>query len=140
MQQLWFLLFLNLDLWIVDSILAGSAESRCWTIVFLHGAPTQSYSYRVVMSKVVRLNFLLDLTVYLYFINYLLLVSFSCLLIQFFHKHINSYILVQERILKSNTNLWSRTWLANYLKAGNLLPVNQQGGLHQVYFPWFTFF
>ncbi|KAK7851164.1 haloalkane dehalogenase 2 [Quercus suber] len=30
----------------------GSAESRRGTIVFLHGAPTQSYSYRVVMSEV----------------------------------------------------------------------------------------
>ncbi|XP_030971063.1 uncharacterized protein LOC115991477 isoform X1 [Quercus lobata] len=29
----------------------GSAESRRGTIVFLHGAPTQSYSYRVVMSE-----------------------------------------------------------------------------------------
>ncbi|KAM4100485.1 hypothetical protein ACB094_05G071600 [Castanea mollissima] len=29
----------------------GSAESRHGTIVFLHGAPTQSYSYRVVMSE-----------------------------------------------------------------------------------------
>ena len=131
---------MNLDLWKVDSILTGSAESRRWTNVFLHGAPTQSYSYRVVMSKVVRLNFLLDLTVYLYFINYLLLVSFSCLLIQFFHKNMNSYTLVQERILKFDTNLWSRTWLANYLEAGNLLLVNQEGRLHQVYFPWFTFF
>ncbi|XP_075664931.1 uncharacterized protein LOC142634504 isoform X2 [Castanea sativa] len=28
-----------------------SAESRHGTIVFLHGAPTQSYSYRVVMSE-----------------------------------------------------------------------------------------
>ncbi|KAM4100482.1 hypothetical protein ACJW30_05G072200 [Castanea mollissima] len=29
----------------------GSAESRRGTIVFLQGAPTQSYSYRVVMSE-----------------------------------------------------------------------------------------
>ncbi|GAV75451.1 Abhydrolase_6 domain-containing protein, partial [Cephalotus follicularis] len=29
----------------------GSPESRRGTIVFLHGAPTQSYSYRVVMSQ-----------------------------------------------------------------------------------------
>lgn len=29
----------------------GSPESRKGTIVFLHGAPTQSYSYRVVMSQ-----------------------------------------------------------------------------------------
>ncbi|KAM4111517.1 hypothetical protein ACJW30_05G072700 [Castanea mollissima] len=29
----------------------GSAESQRGTIVFLHGAPTQSYSYRVVMSE-----------------------------------------------------------------------------------------
>lgn len=30
---------------------AGSPESRRGTIVYLHGAPTQSYSYRVVMSQ-----------------------------------------------------------------------------------------
>ncbi|KAJ8452825.1 hypothetical protein Cgig2_014588 [Carnegiea gigantea] len=29
----------------------GSSKSRRGTIVFLHGAPTQSYSYRVVMSQ-----------------------------------------------------------------------------------------
>ncbi|KAE9621306.1 hypothetical protein Lal_00023609 [Lupinus albus] len=29
----------------------GSAESRRGTILFLHGAPTQSFSYRVVMSE-----------------------------------------------------------------------------------------
>ncbi|XP_021888427.1 uncharacterized protein LOC110807570 [Carica papaya] len=29
----------------------GSAESRRGTIVFLHGAPTQSFSYRIVMSQ-----------------------------------------------------------------------------------------
>ncbi|KAL2338168.1 hypothetical protein Fmac_012614 [Flemingia macrophylla] len=29
----------------------GSADSRRGTIVFLHGAPTQSFSYRVVMSQ-----------------------------------------------------------------------------------------
>ncbi|KAA3455529.1 haloalkane dehalogenase [Gossypium australe] len=29
----------------------GSPESRRGTVVFLHGAPTQSYSYRVVMSQ-----------------------------------------------------------------------------------------
>ncbi|KAF3962728.1 hypothetical protein CMV_012796 [Castanea mollissima] len=31
------------------------------------------------------------------------------------------------------------TWLADYSKASKLLPVNQQGGLHQIYFSWFTF-
>lgn len=31
----------------------GSPESRRGTVIFLHGAPTQSYSYRVVMSQVV---------------------------------------------------------------------------------------
>ena len=31
---------------------AGAANSRRGTIVFLHGAPTQSYSYRVVMNEV----------------------------------------------------------------------------------------
>lgn len=30
----------------------GSARSDRGTIIFLHGAPTQSYSYRVVMSQV----------------------------------------------------------------------------------------
>ncbi|RVW92017.1 hypothetical protein CK203_037101 [Vitis vinifera] len=30
----------------------GSPDSRRGTIIFLHGAPTQSYSYRVVMSQV----------------------------------------------------------------------------------------
>lgn len=30
----------------------GSPDSRRGTIVYLHGAPTQSYSYRVVMSQV----------------------------------------------------------------------------------------
>ncbi|KAK4374717.1 hypothetical protein RND71_005394 [Anisodus tanguticus] len=29
----------------------GSPESRHGTVIFLHGAPTQSYSYRVVMSQ-----------------------------------------------------------------------------------------
>uniref|UniRef100_A0A2P2LNK2 Hydrolase n=1 Tax=Rhizophora mucronata TaxID=61149 RepID=A0A2P2LNK2_RHIMU len=29
----------------------GSPQSRRGTVVFLHGAPTQSYSYRVVMSQ-----------------------------------------------------------------------------------------
>ncbi|KAF3637236.1 putative protein FAR1-RELATED SEQUENCE 8-like [Capsicum annuum] len=29
----------------------GSPESRRGTVIFLHGAPTQSYSYRVVMSQ-----------------------------------------------------------------------------------------
>lgn len=35
----------------------GLAESRRGTIVFLHGAPTQSYSYRVVMSKMSDFGF-----------------------------------------------------------------------------------
>lgn len=30
----------------------GSSDSRRGTIVFVHGAPTQSYSYRVVMAQV----------------------------------------------------------------------------------------
>ncbi|KAL6134288.1 hypothetical protein ACLB2K_066520 [Fragaria x ananassa] len=35
----------------------GSAESQRGTIVFLHGAPTQSYSYRNVMSQMSELGF-----------------------------------------------------------------------------------
>ncbi|KGN45257.1 uncharacterized protein LOC101210082 [Cucumis sativus] len=35
----------------------GSAKSRRGTIVFLHGAPTQSYSYRVVMSELSAFGF-----------------------------------------------------------------------------------
>ncbi|KAM5578675.1 cis-3-alkyl-4-alkyloxetan-2-one decarboxylase [Rosa sericea] len=35
----------------------GSAESQRGTIVFLHGAPTQSYSYRNVMSQMSDLGF-----------------------------------------------------------------------------------
>ncbi|XP_062154365.1 uncharacterized protein LOC133862551 isoform X2 [Alnus glutinosa] len=35
----------------------GSAETRRGTIVFLHGAPTQSYSYRVVMSQMSDVGF-----------------------------------------------------------------------------------
>ncbi|KAF8011633.1 hypothetical protein BT93_J2039 [Corymbia citriodora subsp. variegata] len=35
----------------------GSPESRRGTIVFLHGAPTQSYSYRVVMSEISNVGF-----------------------------------------------------------------------------------
>uniref|UniRef100_A0A9I9DT91 AB hydrolase-1 domain-containing protein n=1 Tax=Cucumis melo TaxID=3656 RepID=A0A9I9DT91_CUCME len=35
----------------------GSAKSRRGTIVFLHGAPTQSYSYRVVMSELAAFGF-----------------------------------------------------------------------------------
>ncbi|EYU21671.1 hypothetical protein ABFS82_09G090200 [Erythranthe guttata] len=35
----------------------GSPESRRGTIVFLHGAPTQSYSYRVVMSEMAGYGF-----------------------------------------------------------------------------------
>ncbi|CAA2996453.1 haloalkane dehalogenase [Olea europaea subsp. europaea] len=35
----------------------GSTESRRGTIVFLHGAPTQSYSYRVVMSQMADAGF-----------------------------------------------------------------------------------
>ncbi|KAL2479071.1 alpha/beta-hydrolase superfamily protein [Forsythia ovata] len=35
----------------------GSPESRRGTIVFLHGAPTQSYSYRVVMSQMADAGF-----------------------------------------------------------------------------------
>ncbi|KAF3450907.1 hypothetical protein FNV43_RR06996 [Rhamnella rubrinervis] len=35
----------------------GSAKSRRGTVVFLHGAPTQSYSYRVVMSQMSDLGF-----------------------------------------------------------------------------------
>ncbi|KAI5392449.1 hypothetical protein KIW84_077015 [Lathyrus oleraceus] len=34
----------------------GSVKSRRGTIVFLHGAPTQSFSYRVVMSQVIPNN------------------------------------------------------------------------------------
>ena len=33
----------------------GSARSRKGTVVFLHGAPTQSYSYRVVLEQVYSL-------------------------------------------------------------------------------------
>ncbi|KAK4252927.1 hypothetical protein QN277_011054 [Acacia crassicarpa] len=35
----------------------GSAKSRRGTIVFLHGAPTQSFSYRVVMSQLADAGF-----------------------------------------------------------------------------------
>ncbi|GAB4842103.1 hypothetical protein Ancab_012061 [Ancistrocladus abbreviatus] len=35
----------------------GSPDSRRGTIVFLHGAPTQSYSYRVVMSQMSDVGF-----------------------------------------------------------------------------------
>ncbi|CAK9185622.1 unnamed protein product [Ilex paraguariensis] len=35
----------------------GSPDSRRGTIVFLHGAPTQSYSYRVVMSQMAEFGF-----------------------------------------------------------------------------------
>ncbi|KAI4329358.1 hypothetical protein L6164_021629 [Bauhinia variegata] len=35
----------------------GTAGSRRGTVVFLHGAPTQSYSYRVVMSQLADLGF-----------------------------------------------------------------------------------
>ncbi|KAE9467728.1 hypothetical protein C3L33_00362, partial [Rhododendron williamsianum] len=35
----------------------GSQESRRGTIIFLHGAPTQSYSYRVVMSEMADAGF-----------------------------------------------------------------------------------
>lgn len=35
----------------------GSPESRRGTIVYLHGAPTQSYSYRVVMSQMADSGF-----------------------------------------------------------------------------------
>ncbi|KAK9141753.1 hypothetical protein Syun_011153 [Stephania yunnanensis] len=35
----------------------GSSWSRCGTIVFLHGAPTQSYSYRVVMAQMADAGF-----------------------------------------------------------------------------------
>ncbi|PSS17827.1 Haloalkane dehalogenase [Actinidia chinensis var. chinensis] len=35
----------------------GSSESSRGTIVFLHGAPTQSYSYRVVMSQMADAGF-----------------------------------------------------------------------------------
>ncbi|KAK3011472.1 hypothetical protein RJ639_012770 [Escallonia herrerae] len=35
----------------------GSPESRRGTVVFLHGAPTQSYSYRVVMSQMADAGF-----------------------------------------------------------------------------------
>lgn len=35
----------------------GSPESRRGTVVFLHGAPTQSYSYRVVMSQMSEAGF-----------------------------------------------------------------------------------
>nr|XP_016475970.1 PREDICTED: uncharacterized protein LOC107797586 [Nicotiana tabacum] len=40
----------------------GSPESRRGTVIFLHGAPTQSYSYRVVMSQVLIL--ILDFTTF----------------------------------------------------------------------------
>jgi len=47
----------NARFWIFFSLsyFAGSASSRRGTIVFLHGAPTQSFSYRVVMSQVFML-------------------------------------------------------------------------------------
>ena len=32
--------------------IVGSPDARRGTIVFLHGAPTQSFSYRVVMAQV----------------------------------------------------------------------------------------
>ncbi|GAB2256255.1 hypothetical protein Droror1_Dr00010033 [Drosera rotundifolia] len=35
----------------------GSPDSRLGTIIFLHGAPTQSYSYRVVMSQMSDIGF-----------------------------------------------------------------------------------
>ncbi|KAJ6963764.1 hypothetical protein NC652_002161 [Populus alba x Populus x berolinensis] len=35
----------------------GSPDSRRGTVIFLHGAPAQSYSYRVVMSQVAYLVF-----------------------------------------------------------------------------------
>ncbi|XP_034208497.1 cis-3-alkyl-4-alkyloxetan-2-one decarboxylase isoform X2 [Prunus dulcis] len=35
----------------------GSAESQRGTVIFLHGAPTQSYSYRNVMSQMSELGF-----------------------------------------------------------------------------------
>ncbi|PQQ00948.1 uncharacterized protein Pyn_40765 [Prunus yedoensis var. nudiflora] len=35
----------------------GSAESQRETVIFLHGAPTQSYSYRNVMSQMSELGF-----------------------------------------------------------------------------------
>ncbi|KAM7480323.1 hypothetical protein LguiA_028536 [Lonicera macranthoides] len=35
----------------------GSSDSRHGTVVFLHGAPTQSYSYRVVMSQMADAGF-----------------------------------------------------------------------------------
>ncbi|KAL9266271.1 Cis-3-alkyl-4-alkyloxetan-2-one decarboxylase-like protein, partial [Drosera capensis] len=35
----------------------GSPDSRLRTIIFLHGAPTQSYSYRVVMSQMSDIGF-----------------------------------------------------------------------------------
>uniref|UniRef100_A0A1D1Z6J0 Haloalkane dehalogenase 2 n=1 Tax=Anthurium amnicola TaxID=1678845 RepID=A0A1D1Z6J0_9ARAE len=35
----------------------GSSESRRGTIIFIHGAPTQSYSYRVVMSQMAEAGF-----------------------------------------------------------------------------------
>lgn len=51
-----FILLVNIDVLCLTSTFflgdAGSPESQKGTIVFLHGAPTQSYSYRVVMSQV----------------------------------------------------------------------------------------
>ncbi|XP_077221872.1 alpha/beta-Hydrolases superfamily protein isoform X1 [Tasmannia lanceolata] len=35
----------------------GSSESRRGTVVFIHGAPTQSYSYRVVMAQMADAGF-----------------------------------------------------------------------------------
>ncbi|KAL5729653.1 hypothetical protein ACHQM5_002575 [Ranunculus cassubicifolius] len=35
----------------------GSSSSPCGTIIFLHGAPTQSYSYRVVMAQMADAGF-----------------------------------------------------------------------------------
>ncbi|KAK1300757.1 hypothetical protein QJS10_CPB13g00338 [Acorus calamus] len=35
----------------------GSSESRRGTVIFIHGAPTQSYSYRVVMSQMADSGF-----------------------------------------------------------------------------------
>ncbi|CAL0335270.1 unnamed protein product [Lupinus luteus] len=46
-----FMKLLDKCIFLSFSLFAGSAESRRGTILFLHGAPTQSFSYRVVMSQ-----------------------------------------------------------------------------------------
>lgn len=36
----------------IHNAIVGSPDSRRGTIMFLHGAPTQSFSYRTVMAQV----------------------------------------------------------------------------------------